>query len=106
MYPIHNHPVIKQYYVLDECLHLVTESKMNVVRKLRVEAKLIRLKTLLFGDAVPQDAHSDGAADLFEELFCQVRQMSDGSSDERGFDEFMERVVRLLVTLGDDPARH
>lgn len=96
--------VIGHFSVLNECLRLLSKSSLGAVERLRMEAKIIRMKKLLLVHGPPVTA-SAPQEDPFEDLLCRMRRYC-GAGEHPDAPAMLERMRAMLVLLGDDHAGH
>lgn len=99
-----NHTIVKQYAILNECLHMIGRTSIRRVDKIRIEAKIIRLQSLLLSASSPLVGEGPGEEDPFEALLRQLRLLPPGvREDDTALQAFKERLRSLLAGLGRDP---
>lgn len=63
----------KEYLIINECLAAVRQSDLQIVKKLRLEIKLIQVKRLLLDDQVVSGIKDDsGVLEKFEDLLAVI----------------------------------
>lgn len=94
-----------QYRIINQCLHLLKQSEMPTIKKLRVEIQLIQMKRLLLNDALPNEIKCGSCGeDVFEGLLNQMRGICGGRCDGESLGELMDRISGILSILGTEQA--
>lgn len=96
--------IINQYSILNECLQLISRSKIKTIDKLKIEATIIRVKKLLLNDVQRNEIQCGFCGeDVFEGLLYQMRRSCGGGCEEDVLANSIERIGRILTVLGGDP---
>lgn len=95
--------IVKRYWILNECLQLISRSNITPIDKLKIETTLIRMKKLLL-NGVPTSKIQCGSCgeDVFEGLLYQTRRICGGVCREDVLASSMERIGGILTVLGGD----
>lgn len=100
-----HHSIVRQYRVLNECLHMIGQTSIRTVDKIRIETKLIRLQSLLLASGVPLPACTrPGEEDPFDALLHELRMLPPRTrEDHEALNAFRARLRSLLTGMGGDP---
>lgn len=96
----------QQFGIINQCLHLLKQSDLPAIKKLRTEIQLIQVKRLLLKDGLSNDMKcGPGGEDMFDGLLCQMRKMCGSNCDHDALTEVMDRIGGVIAALGGKELR-
>ena len=92
-----------QYSIINQCLHLLKQSNIPTINRLRVEIQLIQMKRLLLNDAAdPGGSCTFCGEEPFRDLLSDMRRVCGGGCEGEALAELTERINGMLAMLREN----
>jgi hypothetical protein len=97
----HEPSIIQHFNILNECLHLLSQCNIKIVKKLRMETCLIRAKRFLLNDTTTNNImYLLCSDDAFVGLLRRTRRVCVEVAGEDSVADFIEHINGILTMLG------